>query len=53
MQYSIARVVVLSVVTISLLILVKRGEENAKGCSQDVHKYLSYCAFYFGFAALR
>ena len=53
MQYSIARVVVLSVVTISLLIVVRRGEEDAKDCSKDVHKYLTYCAYYFGFAAIR
>ena len=53
MQYSIARVIILSVITISLLILVKRGEGDAKGCSHEVHKYLTYCALYFGFAALR
>ena len=53
MQYSLARVVVHCVITITLFALVKRGENDAKGCSKDVHKYLEYCAGYFGLCCLR
>ena len=53
MQYSIARVIVHSVITITLFLIVKRGEKDAKGCSEDVHKYLTYCAYYFGLCCLR
>ena len=53
MQYSIARVIILSVITVSLITVTHKGETDLKSCSQDVHQYLTYCSYYFGFCAFR